>query len=60
MDAILRRLPTQESLHRRRAALAGFAFGIALMVLGGLFVQTVYTGKGIGHVAPELPAAFID
>ncbi len=61
MDAILRRLPTQASLHRRRAALAGFVFGVVLMVLGGLFVSTVYTGKGIGYVAPErAPVAFID
>ena len=60
MDAILRRLPSQDNLHRRAPALAGFVFGVALMLLGGLFVSTVYTGKGIGYVAPELPVAFID
>ena len=61
MDAVLRRLPTQESLHRRKGALAGFAFGMALMVLGGLFVSVVYTGKGLGYVPPErAPVAFID
>ncbi|MDJ0825422.1 MAG: hypothetical protein QNJ16_07960 [Rhodobacter sp.] len=53
MDAILRRLPTQDSLQARAPALAGLAFGVAVMVLGGLLVSTIYTGQGLSYVPVE-------
>jgi len=54
MRAILRRLPTVDDLHRHRAKIAGFVFGLlAPVMLAALFVVT-YTGHGI-LVTPASP-----
>ena len=46
MDTILRRLPSQDSLNRRAPALAGFAFGAVLSIIGAMLASVVYTGQG--------------
>ena len=46
MDAILRRFPSQSAVQRRAPALAGFAFGSLLLILGGMLVTVVYEGRG--------------
>jgi hypothetical protein len=59
MDAVLRRLPDAQAVRRRLPALAGFAFGVAIMVYAGLFASTLYTGRGFNvppaQVTPVYP-----
>jgi len=48
------RLPTADDLHRNRAKIAGFVFGlVAPVMLAALFIVT-YTGHGI-FITPVSP-----
>ena len=54
MRSILMRLPTADDLHRNRAKIAGFVFGlVAPVMLAALFIVT-YTGHGI-FITPVSP-----
>ncbi|MBV0911875.1 hypothetical protein [Anianabacter salinae] len=42
----LPRLPTREALLRRAPKAAGFAFGVAVCLVGAMLVTVIYQGHG--------------
>ena len=54
MQAILRRIPTADDLHRNRAKIAGFVFGLLAPTMLAALIVVVYTGHGL-WVTPASP-----
>lgn len=58
MDAILRRLPSQSTLHRHRGKIAGLACGVIGTLLAAGLISVSYTGYGIGVTPPPPPVIY--
>lgn len=58
MQAILDRLPTQDSLHRNRGKIAGFIAGIVVPLVVAAFFTVIFTGHGLWAEPPAPPVIY--
>ena len=47
MQAIIRRLPTQDTIERNKPKIAGFVLGIVVPIVGVMFFHAARTGEGL-------------
>ncbi len=58
MDTILRRLPSQDSLHRNRGKIAGVVAGVFGTLLVAGLATVIYTGHGLWADLPPPPPVY--
>ncbi|MEL6643923.1 MAG: hypothetical protein AAFQ79_08315 [Pseudomonadota bacterium] len=58
MQAIMRRIPSQDDLHRNRAKLAGFGAGIVVPLAVAAFFNVTFTGYGLSEEPTPPPVIY--
>ena len=48
MEAIMRRMPSKDTLERNRGKIAGFVAGLVAPIVAIMLFMAVWTGEGIG------------